>query len=107
MNFIQQGFRGRNDWWRYVLTMVLIFIGVQFAAIPLSLAAFIELDYNWADFQNGAIDSFMSIGMDNNLYLFLMIFTFIAAICILYLCIKYLHLLLLTTFLGFWECYLI
>lgn len=91
MNFIQQGFRGKNEWWRYVLTIVLIFIGVQFAAIPLSLAAFIELDYNWVDFQKGAIDSFMNIGMDNNLYLFLMIFTFIAVICILYLCVKYLH----------------
>ena len=91
MNFIQQGFKGRNEWWRYVLTIVLIFIGVQFAAIPLSIAAFIELDFNWTDFLKGAEDSFMSIEMDNNLYLFLMIFTFIAAICILYLCVKYLH----------------
>jgi len=92
MNFIQLGFKGRNEWWRYVLTIILIFIGVQFAAIPLSIAAYVKLDYNWTDFLSGAEDSFMSIGMDNNLYLFLMIFTFIAAICILYLCVKYLHL---------------
>jgi len=91
MNFIQQGLKGKNQWWRYALTITLVFIGVQFAAIPLSIAAFIELDYDWIDFQNGAKDSFMSIGMNNNLYLFLMIFTFIGAICILYLCVKYLH----------------
>ena len=91
MNFIQKGFIGKNDWWRYVLTIFLIFIGIQFAAIPLSIAAFIELDYNWVDVQNAAIDNFMNIGMNNNLYLFLMIFTFIAAICVLYLCVKYLH----------------
>ena len=91
MNFIELGFKGKNEWWRYGLTMALIFIGVQFAAIPLSLAAFIELDYNWVDFQEGASDNFMSVGMDNNLYLFLMIFTFIAAICVLYLCVKYLQ----------------
>ena len=91
MNFLQQGFIGKNEWWRYAIGLFFIFIGIQFAAIPLSLAAFMELDYNWADFLKGANDSFISIGMDNNLYLFLMIFTFIAAICVLYLCVKYLH----------------
>lgn len=91
MNFLQLGFKGKNEWWRYAISLFFIFIGIQFAAIPLSIAAFIELDYNWADFLKGANDSFMSIGMDNNLYLFLMIFTFIAAICVLYLCVKYLH----------------
>src|SRR5690554_5779491 len=91
MNFIQKGFTGNNNIWFYVLTIILVFVGIQFAGIPLLIAAFITVDGDLQEFQDGALTNFMEIGMDSNLYLFLMIFTFIIAILVLFLCVKYLH----------------
>ncbi|GGH00587.1 abortive infection protein [Polaribacter pacificus] len=91
MNFIQKGFTGNTSAWFYVLTLVLVFLGIQFAGIPLILAAFITVDGDLEKFQEGALTNFMEIGMDSNLYLFLMIFTFMVAILVLFLCVRYLH----------------
>ena len=90
-NFLQLGYKGSNRWWMYGLTLLLVFIGIQFATIPLSIAAYIQVDYDYYEFLEGAATSFLNIGMNSNLYLFLMIFTFIGALCVLYLCIRYLH----------------
>ena len=90
-NFLQQGYLGSNRWWMYGLTLLLVFTGIQFATIPLSIAAYIQVDYDYYEFLEGAATSFLNIGMNSNLYLFLMIFTFIGALCVLYLCIRYLH----------------
>lgn len=91
MNFIQKGFLGKNNTWRYILTMVLVFIGIQFASIPLIIAAFFEVDGDLDKFQKGAESSFMDIGMNSSLFLFLMIFTFMIGLLSLFLCVKYLH----------------
>lgn len=91
MNFIQKGFLGDTSVWFYILTIVLVFVGIQFAGIPLILAAFFTVDGDLQKFQEGALTNFMEIGMDSNLYLFLMIFTFMIAILVLFLCVKYLH----------------
>jgi len=29
MNFIQQAYKGKNEWWRYFLSILLILIGWQ------------------------------------------------------------------------------
>ena len=69
-NFLQQGYRGSNNWWMYVLTLILVFIAIQFASIPLSIAAYIQVDYDYNEFLEGAASSFLNIGMNSNLYLF-------------------------------------
>jgi len=91
MDFLQRGFTGNNTIWLYVLTMVLVFLGIQVASIPLIIAAYITVDYDMVRFLEGAESSFMDIGMDSNLYLSLMIFTFSVAILVLFLCLKYFH----------------
>jgi membrane protease YdiL (CAAX protease family) len=91
MNFIKQAYKGKNDWWMYILTMFLIFIGIQIASIPLMIAAYLKVDGDMNRFYESTKDSFMTIGIDKNLYLFLMIFTFMIAIWILYLLVKFLH----------------
>jgi len=91
MDFIQKGFTGKNDSWRYILTMVLVFIGIQIASIPLIIAAYFQVDGDLEKFQKGAESSFMDIGMNSSLFLFLMIFTFMIGILTLFLCVKYLH----------------
>ncbi len=91
MDFIQKGFIGKNDTWRYLLTIILVFIGIQFAGIPLIIAAFFQVDGDLDKFQEGANTAFMEIGMNSSLYLFLMIFTFMIGVLVLFLCVKYMH----------------
>mgnify|MGYP003384043755 FL=1 len=91
MDFLQRGFTGYNTIWLYVLTMVLVFLGIQVASIPLIIAAFSTVDFDMSRFLKGAESSFMDIGMNSSLYLFLMIFTFAVAIWVLFLCLKYFH----------------
>jgi membrane protease YdiL (CAAX protease family) len=91
MDFIQKGFTGKNNTWRYLLTMVLVFIAIQFASIPLVIAAYFEVDGDLEKFEEGAKSSFMNIGMNSSLFLFLMIFTFMIGLLALFLCIKYMH----------------
>jgi len=91
MNFIQQAYKGKNNWWMYILTMVLIFVGIQIASIPLLIVAYLKVGGDMNMFKEATLDSFMSIGIDKNIYLFLMIFTFIVALWVLYLLVKILH----------------
>ena len=71
MDFIQKGFTGLTNTWRYLLTVVLVFIGIQIASIPLIIAAYIQVDGDLEKFQKGAESSFMNIGMNSSLFLFL------------------------------------
>jgi membrane protease YdiL (CAAX protease family) len=91
MNYIQQAYTGENKWFHWVLTIVLVFIGWQIlGVIPLTVAAFLHsADLN--EFIAAGDDSFMSLGMNKNLFLFLMLFMF--AVGLLFLCIamKYIH----------------
>ncbi len=91
MDFIQKGFTGKNNTWRYLLTVVLVFIGIQIASIPLVVAAYFQVDGDLEKFQKGAESSFMNIGMNSSLFLFLMIFTFMIGLLTLFLCVKYMH----------------
>lgn len=91
MDFIQKGFLGKNNTWRYLLTIVLVFIGTQVGSIPLVFAAFFHVEGDLEKFQKGAESSFMDIGMNSSLFLFLMIFSFMIGLLALFLCVKYLH----------------
>lgn len=91
MNFIQRGFEGVNDTWRYILTVFIVFVATQLGSIPLMIAAFFQVEGDVEKFVKGAESSFMDIGMNSSLFLFLMIFTFMVGVLALYLCVRYLH----------------
>ena len=91
MDFVQNGFIGKKAGWVYILTIFLIFIGIQLGGIPLVLAAYFQVDGNFEAFQRGAQTGFIDIGMNSSLYLFLMILTFMSGLLVLFLCVKYLH----------------
>ena len=91
MNYIQQGFKGENEWYHWVLTIVIVFFGWQIiGAIPLILAA-VAYSENMTAFANAAEDNFMSLGMNKNLFLFLMLFMFTVGLFFLIIAIKYIH----------------
>ena len=35
MGFIETGYKGKNDWWMYILGSTIIFFGTQLGSIPL------------------------------------------------------------------------
>lgn len=91
MKFIQQAYKGENEWWAYFLTIVLMFFGWQLIGIiPLFVTAFFYSE-DISEFNEALIDSFTTLGIDSNLYLFGIIFTFFAGLAFLLLGVKFIH----------------
>ncbi|HIP47913.1 MAG TPA: CPBP family intramembrane metalloprotease [Lutibacter sp.] len=91
MNYIQQAFKGKNEWWRYLLMILLIFFGWQIIGIiPISVVAIMHSS-DMIAFQNAAVDSFMNLGINANLYLFSMIMMFAIGLFFIFLGIKSIH----------------
>lgn len=91
MNYIQQAYKGKNKWYHWVITIVLVFFGWQFlGAVPLLVTAIMH-SADMTEFTNAAADSFMSLGINSNLFLFLMIFMFAIGLLFLIIGVKYLH----------------
>ena len=91
MKFIQQAYKGENNWWNYFLTIFLLFFGWQLIGIiPLVVTAYFYSD-DLTEFSNAALYNFTTLGIDSNLYLILMIFTFIGGLVFLLLGVRYIH----------------
>ncbi|WP_159950502.1 CPBP family intramembrane glutamic endopeptidase [Polaribacter septentrionalilitoris] len=91
MNFIQQAYKGNREWYFWLLTLFLAFIGWQIVGvIPLFLVAF-NASSGLAEFTKAAEDSFMSLGINSNLFLFLIIFSFACGLLLLFVGVKYIH----------------
>ncbi len=91
MNYIQQAYKGRNEWYWYLLTFFIVIFGWQIiGAVPLLVSAVLHSE-NTGAFYKAAESNFMSLGMDKNLFLFLMILTFAIGLLALIICVKGLH----------------
>lgn len=91
MNFIQEGYKGKNDWWMYIITLFIVFVATQLGSLPLAAAALMQVDGDMQKFQSAAETAFLNIGMDSNLYLFLMILSFAFGLLALYICVTTFH----------------
>ncbi len=92
MNFIQQAYKGKNDWWRYGLTFIFIIIGWQIiGVIPLIIVALSKVE-NFEELIKASEDTFMTIGISSNMFLFLMILSFFFGLMALFFGVKYIHL---------------
>ena len=91
MNYIQQAYKGNNQWYHWIFTLILVFFGWQIIGIfPLSgVAIFYSSDMN--EFANAAQNNFMTLEIDKNLFLFLIIISFISGLLTLILGVKYIH----------------
>jgi hypothetical protein len=91
MKFIQQAYKGYNDWWAYLVTLFIFFIGWQLiGVIPLVSVAYFSAG-NMQEFIKSANDSFASIGIDSNLYLVLIITSFFFGLLSLIVGVKFIH----------------
>ena len=92
MNFIQQAYKGKNDVWRYVISFIVIIIGWQILGVMPLLAVAMANTSDLGELMSASKDAFTSIGIDSNLYLFVMILTFLFGLLSLLFAIKYIHL---------------
>ena len=91
MNYIQQAFKGNNEWYHWIFTIILVFIGWQILGVlPLVMTAFAFTE-NMTEFANAAANNFMTLGINKNLFLFLMLFMFAVGLVFLLIGIKYIH----------------
>ena len=91
MDFIQQGYKGETRWYWYLFTLFIVFIFWQvIGIIPISVMAFLKLG-DLDKFIMSANDAFASAGLDSNLYLFLMLFSFIMGLVGLLIGIRFIH----------------
>lgn len=93
MNYIEQAYKGKTHWWRYVVTMVVVFTAIQLGSIPLVFVALFESDFDMVVFAQAAADNFLNLGINSSLYLFLMVLTFIAGLVLFYVSVVHIHVL--------------
>jgi len=91
MNYIQQAYKGQYKWYYWLITIVLVFFGWQIlGAIPLLIVAFLEAG-DLETFTAAGADNFMTLGINKNLFLFLMLFTFVVGLIFLLISVKFIH----------------
>lgn len=91
MNYIQQAYTGLYDWWRYLVGIIIIFAFWQIIGmIPLLVFIGIEV-FNGADMSITKDIAQMAALLGNNLFLFLMLFSFAVGLVGVILSSKFLH----------------
>lgn len=94
--YIEQVWKGKTDFWRYLIGVILIVAGVFIAQIPYIIAIFMEAGLDLAKMTPAEQ---MAV-LDSNLNLFLMLFGFLGGLLALFFSVRYIHsqkLLYLTT----------
>lgn len=82
--FLEQALTGKNNWFFYILTILIVFAVMQIASLPLMIYMLIS---NPEALQNSGLN----VVTDNNLGLALTLFTFLAGFFSLFFCVKYIH----------------
>ena len=77
MNFLQTGYRGKNESWMYVIMFFIIFLGSMIGQIPITIKAFFASGKDLQRFAESGQNSFADLGIDCNLYLFLLLLSFV------------------------------
>jgi len=91
MDFFQQVYKGKSDAGRYAIVLILFFIGWQIIGmLPLMGVAFYHSS-SYAHFIEASKDTFMNLGIDNNLFLLTVLLSFVIGLISLIFSIKLIH----------------
>jgi membrane protease YdiL (CAAX protease family) len=91
MNFIQQAYKGKNEWYHWLFAILLVFFGWQILGVlPLIIAVAAQSE-SASEFAAFAQENFMTAGLDKNLMLFLTLFMFFIGFVFLGIAVKYIH----------------
>lgn len=84
MDFLQKAYRGENQWYRYVFTLLIVFVATQLGSLPL---VGYMIWQNPEVLKTGNIDAASS----TNVGLALMLLSFAVGLFALFLCVKHIH----------------
>ena len=87
--FITQGDKKGNDFWKYLVGSLIVFIASIVGQIPIGIAVFYGVFVNHKPIPINDKDLYTMF--DSNLFLFLMLISFVFAIFGLYLVVKKFH----------------
>ena len=90
MNYIQQAFNVKHEFWRYLIGSIIIIIGAFIGQLPFVGAVFYQASENEENVFGMTEDRMMTI-LEPNLSLFLLLISFAAAMLVLILVVKFLH----------------
>ena len=92
MNHLERALTGSNQWWRYILVILIAFMGAQvLGAIPLGIVMMLASTSSGVAVNPENPMDFMRLGIDLNLGLALMIFSFVVGLFIFIWIIKPFH----------------
>ena len=91
MNFLSTGFRGKNNWWMYLVMIAVVFTGMFIGQIPITVVALAEVNGDLQRFTESGEKNFTDLGIDSNLYLLLMLLGFITAFLLFITVLKVMH----------------
>lgn len=87
--YIEQAFKAKTTWWRYVIGTVIIFLGWQLlGVVPLSVVAYLAAG-NFETFVAAAENNFTDLAIDPNLFLFLIILMFACGLLGLWFSVRF------------------
>ena len=87
LGFIEQAFRARHGFWRYLIGTFCVFIASGLGQIPLVIAIFAKEGFS----AMGKDQVYMMNVLDKNLTLFLMLLSFLVGLLALFLIVRTLH----------------
>jgi len=87
--YIEQGYKGLNELWRYAVGVLIIFIGWQFVGAGPLVLILLAKAVETGDYPTDVASIANLLG--SNLFFFLALLTFVVGFFALYLTVKYLH----------------
>src|SRR5690606_23017766 len=90
MNYIQQAFKGQHEFWRYLVGSLIVFAAALIGQFPLTVVVIVKVFGEGGDLMSINEQTMYSI-LDANLFLFLMLLSFVFAFIGFIIAIKYLH----------------
>lgn len=90
MNYIQQAYKGQHEFWRYLVGSLIVFAAALIGQLPLTGVVFIKVVQDGGDLMSVNEETLYSL-LDSNLFLFLMLLSFVFAAIGFILTIKFLH----------------
>jgi membrane protease YdiL (CAAX protease family) len=92
MVFIEQAYKGKNEWWMYLLGFIIIFIFWQIIGVIPFLITIVVHSSDAMEAMQAMQDNFLSLGINKNLMLFMMLLSGVFGFFAVKYVVKYLHL---------------
>lgn len=89
--YIENGFKGKNSLWLYLVGAIATFFVSQLGSIPLLVVILLKIQKEGGSFADLQDQNVMMSILDSNLTLFLMLLGFAVGLLALYLVVRYLH----------------